>query len=239
MQMTFLLPVLRSFISFMINKDNTFQKLLWAVPQNAGRKHPIISTLTEQELQELEGFIQQTGPSPKRNHAIFLLASRMGLRESDIAGLKLCGIDWRHSTIRIIQQKTSEELQLPLLADVGNALADYILNERPDTTTGYVFLRCLAPYEKISSGVCSTIVRLAMKHCGIHEEEGMSQGAHCLRHTVAQKMLVKSVPLPVISSILGHKDKNSTKIYLSIDTKMLRFCALDLSCIEVEKAELL
>jgi len=233
------LPVLRSFLRFMIEQDSTLQPLLWAVPQNAGRKSPIMSTLTEQELQELDSFIRQSRPSPKRNYAIFLLASRMGLRKSDIAGLKLCDIDWRHSTIKIIQQKTYKELVIPLIADVGNSLADYILNERPNASNNYVFLRYLAPYERISSAVCSEVIRLAMKHCNIHEEKGMSQGIHCLRHTVAQKMLAESIPLPVISSILGHKDKNSTKIYLSVDTKALRFCALNLSGIEVEKEELL
>lgn len=233
------LPVLRSFLRFMIEQDSIMQPLLWAVPQNVGRHFPLISTLTGQELQELDSFIRQDHPSPKRNYAIFLLASRMGLRKSDIAGLKLCNIDWQHSIIKIIQQKTSQELAIPLIVDVGNALADYILNERQDIPNQYVFLRFLAPYEGISPAACSEIIRLAMKHCCIHEEKGMSQGIHCLRHTIAHKMLAESVPLPVISSILGHKDKNSTKIYLSVDTKTLRFCALDLSGIEVEKEELL
>ncbi len=233
------LPVLRSFLRFMIEQDTTLQPLLWAVPQNAGQKSSIVNTVTQQELQELDSFIRQNGPSPKRNHAIFLLASRMGLRQSDIAGLKLGDINWRNSTIKLIQQKTSEELVFPLLPDVGNPLADYILNERPNTSSCYVFIRYLAPYERISPTLCSTVVRRAMKHCSIHEEKGMSQGIHCLRHTVAQKMLAESVPLPVISSVLGHKDKNSTQKYLSVDTKRLRFCALGLSGIEVEKEELL
>lgn len=233
------LPVLRSFLRFMIEQESTLQPLLWAVPQNAGQKSSIVNTVTQQELQKLDSFIRQNGPTPKRNHAIFLLASRMGLRQSDIAGLKLGDINWRNSTIKIVQQKTSAELVFPLLPDVGNSLADYILNKRPDTFNDYVFIRHLAPYEKISPALCSTVVQRAMKHCGINEEKGMSQGIHCLRHTVAQKMLAESVPLPVISSALGHKDKNSTKKYLSVDTKKLRFCALSLSGIEVEKEELL
>lgn len=233
------LPALRSFLRFIIGQNSIMQPLLWAVPQNAGRQSPLISTLTEQELQELDSFIRQDHPSPKRNYAIFLLASRTGLRQSDIAGLKLCDIDWQHSAIKIIQQKTSQELVIPLVTDVGNALADYILHERLAMPNQYVFLRYLAPYEGISPAACSEIIRLAMTKCCIHEDKGMSQGIHCLRHTVAQRMLAESVPLPVISSILGHKDKNSTKTYLSVDTKTLRFCALDLSGIEVEKEELL
>lgn len=233
------LPVLRSFLRFVIEQNSIMQPLLWAVPQNVGRQSTLISTLTEQELKELDSFIHQEGPTPKRNYAIFLIASRMGLRKSDIAGLKLCDIDWRHNMIKVVQQKTSQELAIPLVVDVGNALADYILNERPDIPNHYVFLRYLAPFERISSAACSEVIRLAMKNCCIHEEKGMSQGIHCLRHTVAQKMLSESVPLPVISSILGHKDKNSTKIYLSVDTKTLRFCALDLSGLEVKKEELL
>jgi len=232
------LPALRSFLRFIIKQDPTLQPLLWAIPQNAGQKSSIVNTVTQQELQKLDSFIRQNGPSPKRNYTIFLLASRMGLRQSDIAGLKLGNIDWRNSMIKIIQQKNSAELVLPLLPEVGNSLVDYILNERPDTSNGYVFIRHLAPHEKISSALCSNIVRLAMKYCGIHEEKGMSQGIHCLRHTVAQKMLAESVPLSDISFTLGHKDKNSTKKYLSVDTKKLRFCALGLSGIEVEKEEL-
>ncbi len=58
--MHLVLSVLRSFLRFMIQQDSTLQPLLWAVPQNVGRKYPIMSTLTEQELHELDSCISKS-----------------------------------------------------------------------------------------------------------------------------------------------------------------------------------
>jgi hypothetical protein len=51
-------------------------------------------------------------------------------------------------------------------------------------------------------------------------------------------MLAQEVPLPVISSILGHGNPESTKTYLSTDLEHLRVCALPLDGIEVAQEEL-
>lgn len=233
------LPALRSFVRFISADNDSLRPLLWAIPQHACCQHSLISVVTDQELLELDSHIRKAGVSPERDYAIFLLASRIGLRKSDIAGLTLDDIDWRQGSLKIVQQKTAGILELPLLGDVGNALSAYILNSRPSSPDRHVFIRNVAPYTGISPSVCSNIVRLAMKQCGIHEEGGMSQGTHCLRHCVAQKMLSESVPLPVISSVLGHKNKESTRRYLSVDTERLRFCSLGFSGIEVQKEELL
>ncbi|RKX72361.1 MAG: hypothetical protein DRP60_13805 [Spirochaetes bacterium] len=40
-------------------------------------------------------------------------------------------------------------------------------------------------------------------------------------------MLANDVPLPVISSVLGHLTIKSTGIYLHIDIERLKECALD------------
>jgi len=40
-------------------------------------------------------------------------------------------------------------------------------------------------------------------------------------------MLESSVPLPVISDILTHSSTDTTKVYLKIDIRQLRECALE------------
>jgi site-specific recombinase XerC len=40
-------------------------------------------------------------------------------------------------------------------------------------------------------------------------------------------MLESSVPLPIISDILSHSSSDTTKIYLKIDIRQLRDCALE------------
>lgn len=71
---------------------------------------------------------------------------RLGLRMSDIIGLKLENIDWKCNTISIVQHKTKSLLQLPLLNDVGNAITGYIINGRPETDDSHIFIRRHAPY---------------------------------------------------------------------------------------------
>ena len=59
-----------------------------------------------------------------------MLASRLGLRSSDIRNIKFEDIDWDKNCITLIQQKTKRKIELPLIADVSNAIVDYLKNER-------------------------------------------------------------------------------------------------------------
>jgi integrase len=173
----------------------------------------------------------------KRNYAMLLLGLRLGLRSIDILNLKLEEIHWRSNTLELAQAKTEAHLVLPLLTNVGNALADYILQGRPASPLPYVFLRGQAPYRKLSNYSSYGISRQLMKLAGIRQGKGERKGFHCLRHTVAARLLAGGTPLPVISSLLGHQDKNSTRVYLSTDLEHLRACALSLVGIEVAEEE--
>jgi site-specific recombinase XerD len=230
-----LLPALRSFLQFLVTEKLITANLIWAVPRHSRRIAPLISIVTKEEVQKILKNTDNDGPNGKRDFAVLLLASRTGLRRTDISNLRLCDINWRGSTIQLIQEKTHNPLVLPLLTDVGNAVADYILNARPQSNSPYVFLRHCAPYQKISSAVCYEISRKAMAKSEIHQKKGESKGLHCLRHSIATHLLENETPLSIISSVLGHKSKDTTKIYLSTDLKNLRFCALELTGIEVAK----
>jgi site-specific recombinase XerD len=49
---------------------------------------------------------------------------------------------------------------------------------------------------------------------------------HSLRHSLANELLRKEIPLPVIAEILGHKSLKSTMQYLRSDVEQLRYCTL-------------
>jgi len=170
---------------------------------------------------------------------MLLLALRTGLRSIDIVNLKLSDIHWKNNTIEIVQEKTGIPLILPLLAEVGNAIADYILYGRPPSELPYIFLRSLAPHRKLAGRAsCYGISCKLMKAAGIRQTNNDRKGFHILRHSLAAKLLSKETPLPIISSILGHRDKDSTMIYLSTDLVHLRTCALGLFGIETAREEL-
>lgn len=234
------LSALRSFLRFVESQNLTAFFLSRAIPSSSGRKTVVVPTITPEEEQKLLGSADRTTPAGKRNYAMFLLALRTGLRCVDIVNLKLGDVHWKSNTIEIIQAKTGVALILPLLTDVGNAIADYILNGRPESQLPYLFLHTHAPYWKLSgSSACYTVSRKMMEKAGIRQGKDDRKGFHCLRHSLVARLLSEEVPLPIISSILGHRNKDSTKVYLSTDLEHLRACALSLAGIEVTKEELL
>jgi len=230
---------MRPFLRFLEKKDVTLPYLSGVIPRSWGRKTSIIPTITPVEEHELLKSVDISTPGGKRNYAMLLLALRTGLRSIDIIQLKLKDIHWENNFIEIVQEKTKVPLVLPLLVDVGNAIADYILNGRPDSQQPYIFLRIQAPFQNLAEHTtCYDISDKIMKEAGIRQGKGERRGFHCLRHYVAARLLAEETPLPVISSILGHRDKDSTKVYLSTDLEHLRICGLNLNGIEVNREEL-
>jgi len=234
------LSALRSFIGFVESRNLIEFYLSQAIPHCSGRITKVFPALTSEEAQKLLDAVDCTTPVGKRNYAMLLLALRTGLRSIDITNLKLGDVHWESNTIEIVQAKTGTPLVLPLLADVGNAIVDYILNARPASEQPYIFLRAQAPYLKLSAhSGCYGISCKVMKAAGIRQGAGERKGFHGFRHYVAMRLLLEETPLPIISSTLGHRNKESTKVYLSMDLAHLRTCALGLKGIEVTKEELL
>ncbi len=113
------------------------------------RSHKILPVLRDRDLELVVQVCASEGVSA-RDAAITLLALTTGLRACDIVGLRLADIDWHVKTIGIIQQKTHNPLTLPLPSLVAARLADYVLDERPDSGDDHVFLRSKASFLKVA-----------------------------------------------------------------------------------------
>jgi integrase len=191
------------------------------------KKARIPSVYTKEEIEAMISSIDRGSPRGKRDLALILLAARLGLRASDIAGLTFADLKWERDTIEIAQQKTEEPVVLPLLADVGEAIVDYLRHARPVSDSPFVFLKLHAPCEPMLPFSVHHTVYTRLKEAGVEIPPGKRHGPHALRHSLASAMLENQVPLPVISEALGHTDTNSTSTYLKIDLTQLRACALD------------
>ncbi len=190
-------------------------------------RHPerVPSFYTKEEVLKIENSISRSSAVGKRNYAMTLLASRLGLRASDIANIRLHDIDWDNNLITLKMQKTHKVIQLPLLAEVGNAIVDYLKNGRPQSNLDHVFLSSRAPFIGATrSCVCSAINEIILKSgVDVHLKH---HGPHSLRHSLASAMLREEATLPVISESLGHRHTDTTMVYLKIDISSLMKCAL-------------
>lgn len=173
----------------------------------------------------------------KRNAAIILLARKLGLRAIDICNLTFSQIDWEEDKIRLNQAKTGEPLVLPLLPEVGNAIFEYIREERPKGNDGYpyVFLRSQAPFTKLTR--LYGISEKFLKRTGIKRKNGTQRGTHLYRRTLTNRLLRDEVPHQVITDALGHVSKESDKPYIPMEEYMLRQCAIGLEQIGIKSWE--
>lgn len=194
---------------------------------NYSHKAHIPSVYAPEEIESLLAVVDRANPIGKRDYTILLLATRLGLRASDICGLCFDDVDWTNNQINIIMQKTNEPLQLPLTAEVGNAIIDYIRNGRPKSEYRNIFLRHIHPIEPMYSSSLHGMIQRYFYDAGI-DIKNRKHGPHALRHSLASNMLSNNTPLPTISNVLGHKSTATTQIYLKIDINNLAKCALPL-----------
>ena len=183
------------------------------------------SKFSSEEIKKMLGSVNCESPAGKRDYAVLMLAAKLGLRTSDIRNLKPENIDWTNHVIRITQVKTGEPLILPLPADVGWALIDYIKNGRPISDEPEIFLRAAAPY--ISLQNFDNILVKYMRLAGVEQKSHKHHGLHTLRHSLATHMLEQEIPITTIQDVLGHINAESTQKYTAVDVRQLKECALE------------
>lgn len=232
------IPAIRSFLTFAFDTGLIVEPLQTAIPEIAAPRRVVRHGFSLEEENALLLSPDRSTTVGKRDYAMMLLAVQTGLRVVDISNLTFQNIDWRESALNLAQHKTGQMLSLPLEPTVGNALADYILNGRPECDCSYIFLTKDPPYRKLRNRSASSIVTRYIQKCGIDRETIPRRGFHSFRRSFGARMLHSEVPLEMLSELLGHTSINSSKPYIAIDVEGLRTCAIGLSGIEVRAGEL-
>jgi len=189
-----------------------------------GEKLP--SVYSENEVLQIEASIQRSDATGKRDYAMMLLATRLGLRASDIACLSFGNLDWEQSIITLSQFKTGKEIKLPLLAAVGEALIDYLKYGRKHCESDKVFLFTRTPFSPMTNSSVSLAFGRIIEASRV-DVNGRRHGAHAMRHSLACRFLENKESMPVISEALGHRSSETTMSYLRIDIESLSQCVLN------------
>ena len=235
---------LRSLFRYMYDNHITEQDFSVYVPKIRKFANATVPlTYTKDEITTLLGSIDRGNPKGKRDYAMLQLLCCLGLRTSDLLGLKFENLKWENGTLEFNQQKTGNPIVLPLLNDVGNAIIDYLRHGRPKINSHFVFLRAIPPWCELDKSTIHYIVHNRLKDAGIKIPPGKKHGGHSLRHSLASLLLGNGTALPVISESLGHVNTQTTMHYLKVNIAQLRACSLDMPIIslmlnkEVEDAQ--
>jgi integrase/recombinase XerD len=219
---------LRAFFKFICETGEVQTDFAARTPMVQARKQTRIPSIwTGDELKKLIAAIDRGSPKGKRDYAIILLACCLGMRCTDIKGLRLENFQWEDKKLVFTQSKTRAQLSLPLTPEVGWAVIDYLKYGRPKIDSQYIFVKHMAPFGPFSEA--DHLNQLIKRYMELAHLPTLKKrrGMHSLRHTLASVLLENDTPLPVISDILGHINTDSTAVYLKVDIKRLKECSLD------------
>jgi len=215
---------LRSFLRYLFLLGETTTDLSLTIPMvRQWRLSGVPRYMPTREVERLLRACDRASVTGRRDYAVLLLLARLGLRASEVITLELDDLRWREGEI-IVRGKGLIRDRLPILPDVGKALALYLRKDRPTSSCRRVFLCRKAPHRGFSHpSTVSTIVARALGRAGLAPT---MRGAHLLRHSLATTMLRRGASLSEIGQVLRHRSPNTTEIYAKLNFGALRDVAM-------------
>jgi integrase/recombinase XerD len=215
---------LRSLFKFLFWSGKTKRNLADSLPRVATGADHLPRYLKAEEVERLIDAVRTDDAIGRRNYAMLLLMARLGLRAPEVIAIQLDDIDWRGGTI-LIRGKGKLHDRMPLPADVGEALVDYIKNGRAGTSR-VLFLSARTPHHQPfkNAQILNTVLEGAFRKTGLRPPQKYV-GSHLLRHSLATDMLRKGASLDEVSDVLRHRSRMTTTIYAKYDLDALRSIA--------------
>jgi site-specific recombinase XerD len=212
---------LRVLLRFLHASGHTDRDLSAAVPSPRTLRFSVLPAyMSVSQLDSVLEACDLSTVSGRRDLAVLLLLSRLGLRASEVSCLSLDDIDWRAGLLRV-NGKGGRVATMPLPKDVGAAISDYILHGRPTSASRTIFHRVQTPCTPFNTA--TPVILIAGRALRRAKVTGTrSHHAHIFRHTLATTAVRSGVSLTELAQLLRHKDPNTTRIYAKFDIDGLR-----------------
>jgi len=172
-----------------------------------------------EDVQRLIRTTKGNQPLNVRDRAILLLLAVYGLRSIEVRNLTLDDVDWQRNLLFVPRTKGRRTEPYPLSATVGAAIASYLKRGRPRSMHREVFLTATAPIRPLGDG---TVRRMIARRARSLDPPVSPHGAHALRHACAAHLQAQGFSLKAIGDHLGHRNLDSTSIYVPANITALR-----------------
>lgn len=162
-------------------------------------------------LKEVKSIFKVT--TNKKHQLILKLCYGMGLRVSEIVGLKISHIDSERMQVLIHRGKGKKDRYVNLPESILTEMREYFKIYRPKD---YLFEGQFGgAYSKRSAQM---IFKKAMNKAGIKKKVGI----HGLRHSYATHLLEFGTDISLIQKLLGHNQLKTTQIYAHVSNSALQ-----------------
>jgi site-specific recombinase XerD len=215
----------RSFLRFLLLQGLIRHDLAAAVPSFANwRLSSLPATVTQTELEQMVDAVDVSTPVGKRDRAILLCMTELGLRGADVAGLRQDSVDLAAGILQLHRPKQRDQIRVPMTPRLVNAIRVYLHQGRPACKSSALFVVHRAP---IGSGLKAIGVRDVVQRCaaraGLRER---IRGTHVIRRSVATRLINSGASLKQIADLLGHRSIDTTSVYAKVDLQSLAQVAL-------------
>lgn len=216
---------LRCFFQYLFTRGITPTNLSLCVPKvHRECKARLPRHLPPQDVEAILTWVRRESRHSKRDYAMFLLMARLGLRVPEVIAIRLDDIDWRTGEL-LVRGKGNRHDRIPIPADAGEAISQYLRDDRPPTTTRILFVRAKAPHQAFrDSRIVNKTLARAYAATGI-AAPARYLGSHVLRHSLATRMVRAGVSLAEVGDLLRHRSRATTMIYAKLDIDGLRSVA--------------
>lgn len=217
---------LKTFLQYLYKYEITGDDLSIYVP-SVSRHKAIPQIYSLDEVNSILASVNRSTAQGKRDYCVILLIARYGLRPCDVANLKFENLSLEKNIIQLVQIKTGEPVEFPLVTEIRDALEDYLENGRPVADSQYIFMAVDPPkYRAISPEIVKCLVTRIIRSSPV-VTAGRETGPRALRASFATQLLEEGAPFHVIGKALGHSDQAAVSHYVRVDVERLRQCALE------------
>lgn len=163
--------------------------------------------LTEIELKALENLLNKGTGEKHLDNVLryFLFSCYTGLRYQDIKKLRFQDMKKESTTvgeswiIRVLMHKTGEPVSIPIISRAKELIGE----------AGF-------ENQKVFKVRANQVTNRHLKDIIAKTEIQKTITFHCARHTFATHCLNLGIPIEVVSSLLGHTDLKTTKVYAKV-----------------------
>lgn len=216
---------LKSFFTFLQktgdNPSNPAETLPRLIKRRRQRTKPIS---TQDVFKLLDSFDQRTWHG-LRNYTMVALFWALGLRTSELTGLKVCDFETSHGKrtgLLRIRGKNKKQRALFVVDRLFDELTRYLAHPKAPNKKRAPLFQADTKTTAISNDRVQRIVREQAKKAGV--ATGVTP--RVLRHAFATDMYHQNVPLSAIQDMMGHDSVAETSVYIHVSDK-LKQLALD------------
>jgi len=158
----------------------------------------------------------------KRDRAILELLYASGVRVSELAGINLDDVDFKHESIRV-RGKGRKERIVPFGSKAKEALQAYmgvrgeLLVEAPEDQRDPMALFLNYQGTRITTRSVGRMIDKYVEECAMANDIS----PHSLRHSFATHLLSAGADLRAIQELLGHARLSTTQIYTQVSMEKL------------------